>query len=52
VRPQAIEKVTSQKVWDLLDSQDNDSQIAWKNEDPDLPKILQWIKDHPQKEKA
>jgi hypothetical protein len=49
---EAIEKVTSQKVWDLLDSQDNDSQIAWKNEDPDLPKILQWIKDHPQKEKA
>jgi hypothetical protein len=48
----AIGKVTSRRVWNLLDSQDNDSQIAWKNEDPDLPKILQWIKDHPQKEKA
>ncbi|KIM35077.1 hypothetical protein M413DRAFT_432905 [Hebeloma cylindrosporum] len=45
----AMNKVTTKNVWDLLDAQDNDSQIAWKTEDPSLDRILQWIKDHPLK---
>ncbi|KIM35083.1 hypothetical protein M413DRAFT_32792 [Hebeloma cylindrosporum] len=45
----AMSKMTSKYIWDLLDKQDDDSQIAWRNEDPDLDAILKWIQDHPQK---
>jgi hypothetical protein len=44
-----MSKITSKNIWDLLDKQDDDSQIAWRNEDPDLNAILKWIEDHPQK---
>jgi hypothetical protein len=47
VRPQAMSKITSQAIWDLLDKQDDDSKIAWKDEDASLARILQWITDHP-----
>jgi hypothetical protein len=36
----------------LLDKQDEESKIAWKNEDPALSEILQYITEHPELEKA
>ncbi|KIM35087.1 hypothetical protein M413DRAFT_32796 [Hebeloma cylindrosporum] len=44
----AMSAITSKTIWDSLDTQDNDSKVAWKDEDPNLARILQWITDHPQ----
>lgn len=43
-----MKAITPQGIWDLLDKQDDDSKIAWKNEDLKLDGILKWIDDHPQ----
>jgi hypothetical protein len=35
----------------LLNKQDDESKIAWKNEDPTLSEILQYITEHPELKK-
>lgn len=47
-----INKLSAQGTWDLLDKQDEESKIAWKNEDPALSEIVQYITQHPELEKA
>ena len=49
---QKINKLSPQGTWDLLDKQDNDSKIAWKNEDPELSEILKYIAEHPDLKKG
>ncbi|KIM35075.1 hypothetical protein M413DRAFT_369498 [Hebeloma cylindrosporum] len=41
----SMDEITSNNIWELLDKQDA-SQTSWKNEDPNLEKILEWIRDH------
>jgi len=45
-----MEKVTDQIVWGLLNDTDNKSGIAWKNEDPSLEWMLQWLETNPDSE--
>jgi hypothetical protein len=36
----------------LLNKQDDDSKIAWKNEDPALTEILKYVAEHPDLKKG
>lgn len=47
-----INTISTQGTWDLLNKQDEDSKIAWKNEDPSLSEILTYITEHPELKKA
>ncbi|KIM35076.1 hypothetical protein M413DRAFT_449903 [Hebeloma cylindrosporum] len=41
----AVHGITSEAIWELLDEQD-ESRTSWRDEDPNLEKILEWVHDH------